>query len=132
MITLNLIRDCLDRMGVPSRVNEDGDLVVHLDADDEFGHDVIVLLIVEKGKRLSFIAGAPEYDPQGDLYYMANRHNSRRYFPTAVIRNGTVRMEYSFLISEEVSEEYLRETCLRHTMAAIWTAFSEFEQESIE
>lgn len=116
-------------MGIASRIDSDGDLTVTLDADQNFGHDVTVWLPVEHDLRLSFIGIAPDYHPSGDLLFLANRSNSRRNFPTAVVRGTEVRMEYSFYISEEVSDQYIID-CIGHTISAIWAAFADFEKET--
>jgi len=125
------IRQHLDRLGIPSRIDDEGDLLVTLDADNDFRHDVNVWILPENGVRLSFIGSAPTFKPSGDILYMANRSNSRRNFPTAVIRKSEIRMEYSFLITEEVSDQYIMD-CIRHTISGIWSAFTDFEKEKTE
>ncbi|MBO4941828.1 MAG: hypothetical protein J6C95_00165 [Muribaculaceae bacterium] len=122
------IRGILDRMGIPSRLI-DGSLLICLDADGDFAHDVMVWVLVEKDIRLSFIGTAPAYRPSGDLLTLANRSNSRRNFPTAVVRDGEVKMEYSFLITEEVSDQYITD-CISNTITGIWSAFVDFEKDT--
>lgn len=131
MITRNRIRDYLDRMALASRVDEDGDIIVTIHADESFAYDVVICIIVEDQRRLSFVGFAPDYNPSGDILFLVNRTNSRRRQPTAVMREGRVRMEYSFILEEEVSEEYIYEICLRQTLSSIWTAFVELEQTEI-
>ncbi len=125
------IRSLLDHLGVASRIDDDGDLAVTLEADNTFPHDVTIWIPVEDGRRLSFIAAASDFHPEGDLLLMANRNNRRRNYPTAVVRKGEIRMEYSFLVTEEVSNDFLT-SCLRQQISGIWAAFSDFEKEDSE
>lgn len=49
--------------------------------------------------------------------------------PTAVVRDGAIRMEYSFLLDEEVSKEYIIENCIKFVLGSIWQSFVKFEKE---
>lgn len=81
-ITKQLIREYLDELQISSRLDDDGDIVVVQSADEDFGHDVVIYIMINEN-RLSYLAGAPGYEPKHDLYFLANRHNTRRYTPTA-------------------------------------------------
>ena len=129
-MTRDQIRNYIDHLGVASRIDDDGDIVVVLDADQDFGHNVTIWVLVSEN-RLSFIANAEGYRPQGDLLYIANRHNDRRNYPTAVVRGEEVRFEYSFFISEEVSDEYIT-ICIRTTMSSVWSGFRDLEKETLQ
>ncbi len=104
MIDKNIIRGYLDELRISTRLDDDGDMVIVQSADEDFGHDVVIFVMVNNN-RLSYAAGAPGYEPRQDPYHLANRHNCRRNLPTAVVRDGNVRMECSFLLDEEVSKE---------------------------
>ncbi len=127
-IDQNLIRRYFDELGISTRIDEDGDLVVVQGADEEFAHDVVIFVMVNNN-RLSYAAGAPGYQPKGDLFFLANRHNCTRVMPTAVVRDGNIRMECSFLLDEEVSKEYITENCIKMVLGFIWRAFVELERE---
>ncbi|MDE5631991.1 MAG: hypothetical protein K2I54_04190, partial [Muribaculaceae bacterium] len=79
--------------------------------------------------RLSYAAGAPGYEPRQAPYHLANRHNCRRNLPTAVVRDGNVRMECSFLLDEEVSKAYIVENCIKMVLGSIWRAYVDLEKE---
>ena len=123
-----LIRDYLDELHISTRIDDDGDMVIVQSADDDFGHDVVIFVIVNNN-RLSYAAGAPGYEPVQDPYFLANRHNCRRNIPTAVVRDGSVRMECSFLLDEEVSEAYIVENCIKMVLGSIWQAYVGLEKE---
>lgn len=127
-ITKQLIRQYLDELQISNRLDDDGDIVVVQSADEDFGHDVIIYLMINEN-RLSYLAGAPGYEPKHDLYFLANRHNTRRYTPTAVVRNGSLRMEYSFLLDEDVSKEYIVENCIKLILGTIWRGFVDLEKD---
>ncbi len=128
MIDLQQIRKYFDELNIPTRIDEDGDMVVIQDADSDFGHNVVVFVMVSNN-RLSYAAASPTYEPAGDVYELCNRHNCRRNLPTAVVRDGKVRMEYSFLLDEEVSEAYIKENCITMVLGSIWNGFMTFEAE---
>lgn len=123
-----LIRDYLDELHISTRIDDDGDMVIVQSADDDFGHDVVIFVIVNNN-RLSYAAGAPGYEPKQDLYQLANRHNCRRNLPTAVVRDENIRMECSFLLDEEVSKEYIVENCIKMVLGSTWRAFVDLEKD---
>ncbi|MDE6452909.1 MAG: YbjN domain-containing protein [Muribaculaceae bacterium] len=128
-IDKNIIRGILDEMHISSTIDDDGDIMVIQSADEDFVYDVFIYILVNNN-RLSFLAAAQGYEPQADLLFLANRHNCRRNLPTAVVRDGAIRMEYSYMLDEEVSRDYIRENCIGMTLSAIWHGFMELERES--
>ena len=128
MIDKNIIRGYLDELRISTRLDDDGDMVVVQSADEDFGHDVVIFVMVNNN-RLSYAAGAPGYEPRQDPYHLANRHNCRRNLPTAVVRDGNVRMECSFLLYEEVSKAYIVENCIKMVLGSIWRAYVDLEKE---
>lgn len=125
-----IIRDILDEMHIASSYDNDGDLLVIQQADEDFVYDVAVYILVNDN-RLSFLAAAHDYEPRGNLLELANRHNCRRNLPTAVVRDGHIRMEYSYLLDEDVSREYIRENCIGMTLGAIWHGFMQLERDDV-
>jgi len=128
MIDKNIIRGYLDELRISTRLDDDGDMVIVQSADEDFGHDVVIFVMVNNN-RLSYAAGAPGYEPRQDPYHLANRHNCRRNLPTAVVRDGNVRMECYFLLDEEVSKEYIVENCIKMVLGSIWRAYVDLEKE---
>lgn len=127
MIDIQLIRSYIDELSI-SHKYDDGSLIIIQSADDDFNNDVVIILSVENN-RLSYVAGAPGYAPAGDPFFLANRHNCRRFMPMAVVRDGDIRMECSFLLDEEVSKEYIVENCIKMVLGSIWRAFVDLEKE---
>lgn len=124
----NTIRGYLDELHISTRIDDDGDMVIVQSADDDFAHDVVIFVIVSNN-RLSYAAGAPDYKPAGDPLFLVNRHNCRRNLPTAVVRDGNVRMECSFLLDEEVSKAYIVENCIKMVLGSIWRGYVELEKD---
>lgn len=131
MITKDQIRDYLDKLRLSTRLDNDGDIVFSFNPDDDFGYPVVVTIVVENGFRVSFMAGAVGYEPAGDPLFLANRNNARRNYPTAVVRDGHVRMEYSVVLREEVSDDYIMHTVLGQTLSSIWSAYVDLEKETV-
>ena len=61
-ISTSQIRQYLDELHISTTIDEDGDLMLVQSADEEFGHDVVIFIIV-RNNRLSYIASARDYDP---------------------------------------------------------------------
>lgn len=130
-IDKNLIRSYLEELQVSLSTDEDGDMIIVQSADTDFPHDVIIFVLINNN-RLSFVAGAPGYVVSTDPYQLANRHNCRHILPMAVVRDGNIRMECSFLLDEEVSKEYIVNNCIRMSLASIWRSFCTLEKEDEE
>ncbi len=122
-----LIRQYLDELHISTRIDEDGDILIVQSADDDFGYDVMIYIMINDG-CMTYIAGANGYEPMGNLYELANDHNCRVRTPTAVVRDGKIRMECSYFLDEEVSKEYIIENCIKLPIASIWQAFVHFEK----
>ena len=74
-MTRDQIRGFIDRLGVSSRIDDDGDIAVTLTADNDFGHNVTIWVMIGDERRLAFIGSADNYHPDGDLLFLANRSN---------------------------------------------------------
>lgn len=127
-IDQNIICSYLDEIGVTYNL-EDGDLVVVQPGDSDFPHHVAVFIFVNNN-RLSYVAGAHGFRPDGDIYRRVNDFNVAHKLPVAVVRDGELRMEYSFLLDEEVSKEYIIENCIKLVFGSIWLAFVDFAKPS--
>lgn len=126
-IDRDLIRSYFDELQLATRLDEDGDMVLVQEADGDFGYDVVIFVMVNNN-RLSYVAGAPSYEPAGNLLELCNKHNCRANMPTAVVRDAAVRMETTFLLDEEVSKEFIVENCIKMPLSAIWRGFCELEK----
>lgn len=122
------IRQYLDELNISTRIDDDGDMVIVQTADEDFGHDVVIFVMVNDN-RLSYAAGAPGYVTSQDPMILANRHNCTRNMPTAVVRDGNIRMECSFLLDEEVSKAYIVENCIKMVLGSIWQGFVNLEKD---
>lgn len=121
------IRHMVDTLGMSSYLDSDGDIVITYFPDEDFGHRVNITLITEP-HRLSILGAAPDYTPKGDPLFLANFNNSARNYPTAVVRNGRIQMEYSIFISEDVSDAFIRDSYLMNVIPSVWHAFIEMEE----
>ena len=130
-IQLRQVRDVLDEMHLTSRYNENGHLEVVFGASEEFVYDVVIIIDVEND-RLKFFSFAPGSEPDADVFRLANCHNIRCYLPVCVVRDGHVHFEYTFLLDEEVSEEYFKDNCVRMLISSILSSFRDLEKEYTE
>jgi len=128
-IQLRQVRDILDEMHLSSRYDENGNLEIIFSASEDFVYDVVII-ISAIDNRLSYLAFAPGYTPDKyDMYRLANSHNSRCYMPICVVRNNIPDFEYSFLLDEDVSPDYVRENCVLMPIRSILRSFRELEEK---
>lgn len=127
IVDTKYVRTALEKLELPYTTDEEDNIVIVKSADQYFGHDIVIYIVV-KNNRLSYVAGAPTFTPNGNLLEKANNFNCHRNLPVAVVRDGLVRMEYSYLLDEEVSDAYIVNNCIQVPISAILRAFCEFEQ----
>lgn len=129
-ISRDLIRSFLDKMGISSRVDNEGDLFMVLSADEQFDHDVVVFFLV-KDDSLGVYAFASDYkvpeDKMLDAIVAVNQYNATRKYPKVYIKDNVIQCEYWFLLDEEVSEEYIVQNCLRMLIQLCWQFFVDFK-----
>lgn len=131
-LDITTLRAITDELRYPSRLAAENDLYVNIAPTDDFPFEAVVCIMIEHGCRLSFVGMAPEYEPAGDLLFLANRSNRRNYIPTAVVREGRIHMEYSFYINEDVSRDFVKQDCVLLTLEGIRKAFADMEKDNIE
>ncbi|MCM1110310.1 MAG: YbjN domain-containing protein [Clostridium sp.] len=129
-ITRDSIRAFLDQLNTPTRIDNDGDLFMVLEADEDFNHDVVIYFFV-KDNSLGIYAFAHDYkvpeDKMLDALIAVNKHNADTKYPKAFIKDNTVQTEYWYLLDEEVSEEYIKENCLKMIISLTWRFFVDFK-----
>ena len=91
-IDINLIRSMCDKANLATTVDNDGDLYLLLNADQDYGHNVIVFFSVTDNKWLRTFAMTDMEIPQnrlGDAMVRVNRYNEKNYLMKAYItENG--------------------------------------------
>lgn len=123
MVTMEKLREIVDSLQLSNRIDGDGDMNVVFGPSEEFAHNVQVWFTLESGVRLTVVAAARDFKLEGNLLQLANLYNNRFIAPTAVVRNGELIFEYSFMLNEEVSDEFLREDIVLFILSAISSAY---------
>ena len=130
-INLRQVRDFLDEIHLTSRYDDNGNLEVVFGASEEFVYDIVIIISTDND-RLSYFSFAPGYTPRtADPFRLANSHNRRCYMPVCVVRGEDehIDFEYSYLLDEEVSEEFVRENCVVMPIRCILRSFADLEKE---
>ena len=134
-ITRDYIRKICDDLGLTSSIASDGDIRVVLSADEDFGHDVLVFFSVdETGNWLRVMGMAVAFDASQDnlaKYMLAiNNYNRRqKLFKAYMTKEGRVIIERWELMDEDVSEEFIKENCVKISLPGIWDAFKNFWEQ---
>lgn len=128
-ISQRYISDILDSCNFDSRIDEDCDLMVILHADNDFGYNVQIYYTVEDNKWLRVWGVAPHFDSRcynkQRVLEAINVCNLNHKIVKAYLQpNGTrIICERYELIDEYVSEDYIKNNCIKMNTALIWKAF---------
>lgn len=127
-ISTSYIRGLCDEMGYTSKIDTDGDIQLRLNADSDFGHDVLIFLEV-KNNWLRVFALADftiEQHQVAKTLIKLNEYNKGQKLMNAYLaENGRVLVERAELIDENVSEEFIKENCIKLCLRACWQFFKE-------
>ena len=130
MIDKNIIRGYLDELRISTRLDDDGDMVIVQSADEDFGHDVVIFVMVNNN-RLSYAAGAPGYEPRQDPYHLAKGG----YEPVAALSvrlaSRYARAESDLMVDVAVGAVGVEcvENCIKMVLGSIWRAYVDLEKE---
>lgn len=125
-ISQELIRSYLDDLRISTSKDNEGDLYMMLEADDDFGHDVVVYFFVEDN-QLGIYAFATGYklteDQLFDAMVAVNNANLHKRYISGFIKDNSIQVHHWFYLDEEVSEEYIKENCLKMMISTVWRYF---------
>lgn len=129
-ISRDLIRQYLDELNFPTRIDSDGDLFTALSADDDFNHDVQIYFRVSDN-WLKIFGIAVDYavsrEDKGAVLFSLNKMNLQRAQITGVLNNEQIVFKWAYLLDEAVSETYIKENCLKLPVSLIWHCFVDFQ-----
>ncbi len=134
-ISQRYISDILDSCNFDSQIDSDCDLLVILHADSDFRYNVQIYYSVDDNKRLRVWGVAPEFDSRCynkqrvlDAINACNR--DQKMVKAYLHQNGTrVICERYELIDEYVSEDYIKNNCIKLNTGLIWKAFVRIGKE---
>ena len=130
---MEFVKECLDILDLMYTDLDDGSVGVSFFDEEVFPHQIITLIRITNDNALSFSSHSPEYHPQGDLYFLANRHNCRSHSPAChITEEGAVVMDRVFNLEVEVSPHYILEDVIRPSMYLPLEAFANFELDDDE
>lgn len=128
-ISQRYISDVLDNCGLNSQIDDDCDLVVIMHADSNFGYNVQIYYTVEDNKWLRVMGVAPDFDSRcynkQRVLDAINAYNRNQRMVKAYLHSNGRRVvcERYELIDEYVSEDYIKNNCIKKNTARIWQAF---------
>lgn len=133
-ITQSQVRDILDEVNIPSRIDSDGNLYTVLPADDDFGYDVAIYFVVHDDSLLlhAFAVGLNVPEPSTvDVLVGINELAIKNKFPKAYIYDHTIMCDHWVVLDEEVSPEYVRENCIRMIIPFMWGFFVKMQASGV-
>lgn len=114
-ISTSFIRGLCDEIGYTTSVDSDGDILIRLSADNDFGHDVLVFIRVSDNKLLRIFSLTDFTIGQHDVgktLVKLNEYNHMKSYMTAYLQNdGRVVVERLEIIDMNVSEEFIKGMC---------------------
>jgi len=136
-LTKSYLRQVLDKLQLPTTMDDDGNYHVVLDADEDFDHDVIINFMLDENDGWFKILGfARDFGvDQANMtkaILTCNQYNvdSALPAPTAFvsIENDAIMLRRCFYIDKPVSEEFLINE-IKFTIGSIWNFFKNFNGE---
>lgn len=132
-ISSSFIRGLCDELGLNTKIDSDGDIAIRLEADSDFNHDVIIFLRVIDNKLLRVFAMSEIKVTQsqvGKTLIALNEYNNKSVYMKAYIgTDGSPITERFELIDENVSEEFIKENCIKLMLNQSWKFFKEYFAE---
>ena len=128
-VDVNLIRRLCDKVGLSTRVSEDGESVLCiLKADENFRHDVVMILSPsDSGKRFDIVGLGGVKVPKEKLaeaLMRINKYHNDTVCPTTYIANDmNIVAQHSIWVEHDVSEEFLIEDFIGPVIAATRSFF---------
>ncbi|ACF14792.1 hypothetical protein Ctha_2342 [Chloroherpeton thalassium ATCC 35110] len=125
------LRELVDKAKFVNRVTDSGSIIMFLDADQDFGYDVgIIISLAGKSNSILRITGFCNDFPVNDenkpnLVFLCNKWNCDKSFPKVYVNleENAIRTESSYLLDEFVSEEFILENCIKLSVSATWDFF---------
>ncbi len=129
-ITTDQLDRFLQELGITPGVDSEGDRFVLFSADENFDHDVVVYIMIRNNDSLGFYGFANNYMVADtrlvDAMIAINNYGAENKFPKVYIRDRTIVAEQWFMLDETVSEEYIKENCIKTMLSVIWQFFCDF------
>lgn len=128
-VDVNLIRKLCDKVGLSTRVSEDGKCVLCiLEADENFRHDVVMVLSPQNGGKRFDISGyggvkVPKEKLAEALMRINKHHNDSICPKTCIDKDMDIVAQYSIWVEHDVSEEFLIEDFITSVISATWGFF---------
>ncbi len=117
-------RKLIDECGYNHKIDSDGDFLMILSADKDFGHDVFIWFIVnEDSGTLIAMAEAEDFNISDDnlaiAYIKCNEWNINNTMK-GYINNGQFRISYTIFNDEPVSESFIKENFIKLCPSVFW------------
>lgn len=126
-ISTSFIRGLCDEIGYTSSVDSDGDILLRLSADSDFRHDVLVFIRVIDNKYLRIFSMADFVIEQNNVaktLIKLNEYNHTKTYMTAYLQSdGRVLVERMEYIDQNVSEDFIKENCIKACCGISWNFF---------
>ena len=123
-LTRDLLRDILDKAGMATSIDKEGDIYTVLGGDEDFPKDVYVYYLIRDG-WLGIQAFAPKTKyklTEEEMYKYLNDLNAQTRLPKAYFLNGLLHFEHWVVIESNFSKEFLRQS-MKNLTGYMWHAF---------
>lgn len=137
-MTRKEIQNILDDMHMTYKVDDDGDLVLVLNADDDYGYNVVVFIMCcSDGDIINMIGvSAQKFSKNdfGELIVFCNKWNTERRWPAAYVMegsNGNPEVKCRRCIDGfkySVSDDFIKEI-IKQMLAGTWQFYKELGKE---
>lgn len=135
-LSLDIIGEWLNELGtVPVVDKANNTITVLLYADADFKHDVIVCFNLQN-EFLEIVGSVTDYklptDAVKQMTLDLNTYNITHVTPTGFLQGDLIKFRYSLLISDDLSEIYVKDVGVKRGLFMIKNAFVDFEKQQFQ
>lgn len=126
-ININYVRNLCDKKGFDTKLTDSGNLILRLDADNDYNKDVVILYMVDDNRLTAYGVGGVDVDQDeiAEALIRINRYNENSVYLTAFLTDdGSVRVTRSEYVDCGVSEKFI-DDFIGSTIGMIWRFYKE-------
>lgn len=128
----SLIRDIIESLGLPTSVDNDGRIFLCWGADEKFSHDIHIYFYIEDEKILRVFGYVPDFLFANSMHARAmiavNEYNNKNNLITAVATESNIVVARNELLSNVVSDSFIRDSCIGCVLSEFVEAFTYFDK----
>lgn len=126
-VTKANFRDLLDKAGYSHRIDDDGDFIVILDADNDFSHDVVIWFTINDKSTVRAFAEAVDFkisdNDLAQILIKCNDWHIKYNVGSAYVNNNRLFIQNALFLDQPVSEQFIIDNFIKINLTLFWKFF---------